>query len=133
MTALASYLLASGQAMESRNQGFEWMQRAAGTTHREGKFLFAALLVSWPDATRRDPVRALALIDEVGDAFDYDPLTSEVRAAVFAAQGDFKKAERAQAKAVGIATRLGWDTTTQRNRLQAYEQGRVLDQELVSF
>jgi hypothetical protein len=133
MTSLASYLLGPGQSVEARNHGFEWMQRASGTGHREGKFLFAALLVSWPDATRRDPARALALIGEVGDAFDYDPLTSEVRAAAFAAQGDFKKAQRAQSKAVAIAARLGWKTGAHLERLQAYERGRLLDQELVSF
>jgi TPR repeat protein len=133
MTALASYLLGPGQGAGSRDQAFEWLQRASGTTHREGKFLFAALLVSWPDAARRDPARALALIDEVGDAFDYDPLTYEIRAAAFAAQGDFKKAQRAQSKAVSMAGGLDWDTATQRLRLQAYEQGRVLDQELVNF
>ena len=73
MTVLASYLLAAGRSTESHAQGFEWLQRATATSHREGKFLFAALLVSWPDDTRRDPKRALALIDEVGEAFDYDP------------------------------------------------------------
>ena len=133
MTALASYLLASGQTTESRSQGFEWLQRASATSHREGKFLFAALLVSWPDAARRDPARALALIDEVGNAFDYDPLTAEIRAAAFAAQGDFKKAQRAQSKAVSIAENLEWNTASQRERLKAYEQGRLLEQELVSF
>jgi TPR repeat protein len=133
MTVLAGYLLAAGQSPESRNQGFEWLQRAATTTHREGKFLFAALLVSWPDTTRRDPARALALIDEVGDAFDYDPLISEIRAAAFAAQGDFKKAARAQSKAVGIASRLDWDVAAHRARLQAYESGRMPELDLVRF
>jgi TonB family protein len=133
MTALASYLLGSGQATESRNQGFEWMQRASRTSHREGKFLFAALLVSWPDAARRDPARALALVDEVKDAFDYDPLISEIRAAAFAAQGDFKKAQRAQSRAAGIAAGLNWNTGAHLDRLRAYEQGRLLEQELVSF
>ena len=133
MAALASYLLAPDQTAESRNQGFEWMQRASGTSHREGKFLFAALLVSWPDAARRDPARALALINEVGNAFDYDPLTSEIRAAAFAAQGDFKKAQRAQSKAADMAAGLNWNTGAHLDRLRAYEQGRMLERELVSF
>ena len=78
-------------------------------------------------------MRALALLDEVGSSFDYDPLLSETRAAAYAAQGDFKKAQRAQAKALGIAEKLGWDATSQRARLLAYEQGREAETELVTF
>ena len=89
--------------------------------------------MSWPDAAKRDAARALTLIEEVGDAFDYDPLSYEIRAAAFAAQGDFKSAERAQTKAVGMAGRLNWDTAAFRARLLAYQQGRMPELELVSF
>jgi ParB-like chromosome segregation protein Spo0J len=133
MAALASHLLRADQHPDSRNRGFELMERSAGTTHREGKFLFASLLVSWPESTRRDPARALALLKEVGDAFDYDPLLFEIRAAALAAQGDFQEAKRAQRRAVTTAESLGWDTESYRTRLQAYEQGRQLEQELIRF
>jgi TPR repeat protein len=133
MAALASHLLRADQHPDSRNRGFVLMERSAGTTHREGKFLFASLLVSWPESTRRDPARALALLKEVGDAFDYDPLLFEIRAAALAAQGDFQEAKRAQRRAVTTAESLGWDTESYRTRLQAYEQGRQLEQELIRF
>jgi hypothetical protein len=133
MTALASHLLAVGQDAEARDQGFDWMRRAADTRHREGKYLFATLLVSWPDASRRDPARALALLDQIGDSFDYDPLSFEIRAAALAATGDFPAAIRAQTKALSLARKLHWDTRIPEARLQAYEQGRLVEQELVSF
>lgn len=133
MTVLASHLLAPGNPPELRDQGFEWLKRASATSYRESKFLFAALLVSWHDASRRDPARALALVDEVSDSYDYDPLLSDIRAAAYGAQGDYKKAERAQSKALAIAKRLEWDTTAHRARLQAYEQGRMPELDLVRF
>jgi len=133
MTALASYLLGPGQDSASREQGFEWLQRAAATSHREGKYLFAALLASWPDPARRDPARALALADEVGKAFDYDPLYYEIRAAALAGDGNFAEAKRAQSRALNMARKLGWDTELHQARLQAYESGKLLDKELVSF
>lgn len=133
MTVLANYLLADGSSQESRDQGFDWLQRSTATTYREGKFLFAALLVSWPDTQRRDPARALALISEVGESFDYDPLSFDIRAAAYAAQGDYKKAATAQAKALRIAKRLEWDTAAHEMRLQAYEQGRMPELVLVRF
>ncbi len=133
MTALASYLLRVGQPGDVRDRGFEWMQRAAGTGHREGKYLFAALLASWPDAARRDPARVLTLMGEVGRYFDYDPLSFEIRAAALAAQGDFKAARRAQSRAHTMARELDWDTSLHRARLDAYKQDRVLPGELIEF
>jgi hypothetical protein len=89
--------------------------------------------VSWPDATRRDPARALALLDEVGRSFDYDPAIPEIRARARALQGDFSGAVREQARAIKVAKRLKWDTAPQESRLSSYEKAQVPDDELIQF
>lgn len=132
-TALASYLLALENDAETRARGYDWMRKSAESTHREGKFLFAALLASWPDETRRDPVRALALLDEVSKFFDNDPLSGEIRARALAARGDFAGARKAQKRAIDIAKHLGWNISREQARLQAYEQGKILEGELIEF
>jgi TPR repeat protein len=132
-TALASHLLRNRSDPASRDMAFDWLRRAAESRHQEGKFLFAALLVSWPDATRRDPARALALLDEVGRSFDYDPAIPEIRARARALQGDFSGAVREQARAIKVAKRLKWDTAPQESRLSSYEKAQVPDDELIQF
>ena len=130
---LASYLLRADADAATRSQGFDWMQRAAGTRNYEAKFLFASLLVSWPDASRRDPGRALELLKDAKISFDYDPAYFEIRAAALAAQGDFKAAKSAQENAVRRARNLKWETTRQQARLDAYSRGQPGEGELIPF
>jgi TPR repeat protein len=132
-TALATYLLRPAHDAAMREKGFTWMQRAAEARHFEGRLFFAALLASWPDASKRDPVRALALLDELGKEFEYDPLSFEIRAAALAAQGKFKEAIAAQKRAVSKARARDWEVGKQQLRLDAYQQGRLPDEELVRF
>jgi TonB family protein len=132
-TVLASYLLRADADTATRTQGFEWLQRAASTKHYEAKFLFASLLVSWPDAARRDPGRALELLEEASISFDYDPAFYEIRAAALAAQGDFKAAKSVQQIAVSRARKLKWDTARQQARLEAYSKGQPGEGELIPF
>lgn len=137
MSALGTHLLTydpdASKDLSVREQAFEWLRRSAETSHQEGKYLFAALLASWPEASKRDPARALKLMNEIGESFDYDPLSFEIRAAAHAAQSDFKAAIRAQTRAVTMATKLGWNVDTMRARLADYEAGRRSESELVSF
>ena len=132
-TVLARQLLRAGADAASRDQAFEWLQRAASSSHREAKFRFASLLSVWPDKARRDPVKALTLLAEVKDTFDYDPAFHEVRAAAFAAQGDFKAAMNAQQRAIHLAHKLDWDTRREKARLAGYEKGELAGEELISF
>jgi TonB family protein len=132
-SVLGSHLLRASADAASRDQGFAWLQRAASSSHREAKFLFSSLLVSWPDASRRDPAKALALLAEIRDTFEYDPAFHEIRAAALAAHGDFKAAVGAQKRAVGAARNLKWDTAREKVRLEAYEKGQLADGELISF
>jgi TPR repeat protein len=132
-TSLAVYLLRSVQDAPTRDRGFTWMQRAAESGHFEGRLFYAALLASWPDASRRDPVRALSLLNKLDGEFDYDPLSFEIRAAALAAQGQYENAIAQQKRAVVKAKNTGWDGRIQRGRLELYEQGRFLEQELIRF
>jgi TPR repeat protein len=131
--ALAIYLLRSEHDAPTRLRGFTWMERAAASGHFEGRLFHAALLASWPDASRRDPLRALSVLDELGKEFDYDPLSFEIRAAALAAQGQYENAIVQQKRALAEAKRKGWNGTIQQRRLDLYEQGRFLEQELIRF
>jgi TPR repeat protein len=131
--ALAAHLLRPGADQASRDQGFEWMRRSAESRHREGKFLFSSLLVSWPDAMRRDPARALALLGEIENSFDYDPASFEIRAMALAEQGDFKAAQREQSQAIRVAKKLKWDTSKQQARLASYEKAQLPEGMLIEF
>jgi TPR repeat protein len=131
MAALGSHLLAQDAA--KREEGFEWLRRSAETNHREGKYLYAAVLASWPDVTKRDPARALEIMKEIGESFDYDPLSFEIRAASHAAMGNFTQARRYQVRALEIARRLQWNTDSQQARLAAYESKTLPTLELVDF
>jgi TPR repeat protein len=117
--ALAGYLLRTGHDPATREKGFTWMQRAAEHGHFEGRLFFAALLASWPDASKRE--------------FEYDPLSFEIHAAALAAQGNFTEAARKQKRAISKARANGWHTTLEQQRLDGYEQGRLPDRELVTF
>jgi uncharacterized protein len=132
-TALASYLLRPTHDTATRDRGFTWMQRAAESGHFEGRLFFAALLASWPDSSRRDPARALSLLDELEKEFEYDPLSFEIRAAALAAQGKFEEATAAQKRAFSKARRAGWDGKSQQARIEMYELGQLPNQELVRF
>jgi TonB family protein len=131
-TALAVHLLAAEDAA-TRARGFTWMQRAAESGHFEGRLFFAALLASWPEVERRDPGRALAVLDELGREFDYDPLSFEIRAAALAGQGNFEDAIHVQSRAVNLARRYDWDASALQARLDAYREKRMAGGELVSF
>ena len=118
-TMLASYLLARERDPASREQGLAWLERAARHNHREGKFLFAALLATWPEPARRDPARALKLLDQVGDVFDYDPTRSKSalpRTRHWENSKTHRDRRRARSKP---RKRLDWDTAAQESRLAA--------------
>jgi TonB family protein len=118
-TLLANYLLrkdpehASGKAQDL-------LEKAAASGHRDGKFYLAGVLATGPDAARRDPRRALDLLEQVRGELDFDPAFFEVRAAAHAMLGDFTEAQNDQKKALLKATNFGWDTKDQKARLENY-------------
>jgi TPR repeat protein len=131
--ALGEYLLRREHDPATRNRGFDWMKRAAEVGNLEARLYYASLLVSWPDATKRDAGLALKLMRELGEAFDYNPAAPEIRAAAHAALGEFPAALKQQKKAVSRAKQLKWDPGAQQERLKAYEKGQSADGELIGF
>jgi hypothetical protein len=132
-TMLARYLLGSQRDAASHAKGLAWLERAAQANHLEGKFLLAAALASWPEPARRDPARALKLLEQVSDLFEYDPTSIEIRAAAQAALEEYDAAQHLQARAIKAAKGLAWDTAAMESRLALYQQKQQFSGALIEF
>jgi tetratricopeptide (TPR) repeat protein len=129
---LANYLLEKADDPGSRARAFELLNQAAGTDNLEAKYRLAALLASDPDASRRDPARALELLEKVMSGKEIDPTTLEVRAAARAMIGDFKAALADEEHAIRLATRYGWDLAPLEARHALYEKGAAWTGDLLA-
>lgn len=121
--ALANYHLARDPAATTDPVVFAWLEDAAKAGHRDATLALAALLAASPDATRRDPSRALTLLSgDLAPSFELDPVTFEIRAAAQAALGKFPLAQSGQKQGIREAARLGWDTAPLESKLASYEK-----------
>ena len=118
--ALANYLLRGDPGPEEVAKATKWLERAVANNHRDAKIYLAALLATGPDPARRDPQRSLTMLHDVMHSRDVDPTEFEIRAAAYAALGNFKEAQLDQSKALKMAQKLGWDVAPQQQRLNAY-------------
>jgi uncharacterized protein len=130
--ALANYRLRTDPSAPSDATVFAWLEDAAKAGHRDGTLYLAALLAAGPDAARRDPQRALTLVDLGKWDFDSDPTALEVRAAAYGQSAKFENAESTQQRAIGAAQRFKWDVSAMRARLDRYRSraawtGNLLD------
>jgi TPR repeat protein len=121
--ALASYRLRTDAAATSDVTVFAWLEDAAKAGHRDGTLYLAALLATSPDAARRDPARALTLVEQKKWDFDSDPTALEVMAAANAQNGKSAAALSLQKRAIRAAQRFKWDVAPLRQRLASYEVG----------
>jgi TonB family protein len=121
-TSLASYLLRKNSAGSGKAQ--DLLEKAAASGHRDGRFYLAGLLATGPDAARRDPRRALGLLEQVQGELDFDPTFFEVRAAAHAQLGDYSRAQNDQKKALQRARKQGWDAKDQQSRLASYSASK---------
>lgn len=110
-----------------------WLDRPASNATRDGRFYLAALLAAGADASRRDPARALKLLEENAFEFESDPTTFEIRAAAGAQLGKFDDALREQKHAIAAAKKLGWDLKPLNQRLSDYEKGTAWTGNLIPF
>lgn len=117
--ALANYLLRT-RTTERFGDAQDLLEKAAAAGHKDGKFYLAAMLAAGSDASRRDPKRALDLLDQVKGDLDLDPTFFEVRAAAKAMLGEFAVAQNDQKIALQKARKLGWDLKVQQARLADY-------------
>lgn len=123
--ALANYRLRTDANATSDLAVFAWLEDAAKADHRDGTLYLAALLAASPDATRRDPARALTLVGAKKWDFDSDPTAIEVMAAANAQSEKFAEAVTLQKRAIRAAQRFKWDVTPLQQRLATYEAGKA--------
>jgi TonB family protein len=121
--ALALHLLRTN-AREDFGKAQDLLEKAAASGHPEGKFRLAALLAAGPDASRRDPKRALELLAQVKEEVDSDPTFFEIRAAAKAMMGEYAEAQLDQKQALQKARKLGWDLTDSQARLASYADSK---------
>jgi TPR repeat protein len=121
--ALANYRLRKDPAATSDATVFAWLEDAAKAGHRDATLYLAALLAASPDASRRDPARALALVDLKHWDFDADPAAFEVIAAAYAQSAKFSDAVDAQQRAIRTAQKYRWNTAALDKRLETFQAG----------
>jgi hypothetical protein len=129
---LANYLLRNSPDAANRARAFELLERAAAAESRDGQYRLAALLASDADETRRNPRRALELLERVMVDKGYDPTAWEIRAAANAMLGEFKAAQDDQNKAMRMAAKFGWDLAPQEARLDKYANNTAWTGDLLS-
>ncbi|HUQ11120.1 MAG TPA: TonB family protein [Steroidobacteraceae bacterium] len=130
---LANYILRGTPGEAEVAKALTWLERAARADNHYGKFYLAALLAAGPDATRREPKRALAVLKDVMRDVDDDPTSFEIRAAALAMLGDFEGAQKDQRRALKMARDLGWETASQETRLSSYVAGKPWTGDLFAF
>jgi TPR repeat protein len=130
---LANYYLQKSPDAAALASAVDWFGKAVAGGSRNAQFYFAALLATGPDATLRDPARALDLIEKAKPDFGMNPIWFEIRAAAYAGTGDFQKAQEDQTAAVSKAKRLGWNTAPQSARLAEYKAGKSWSGDLFAF
>jgi TPR repeat protein len=121
--ALANYRLRKDPAATSDATVFAWLEDAAKAGHRDATLYLAALLAASPDASRRDPARALALVDLKHWDFEADPAAFEVIAAAYAQSAKFSDAVDAQQRAIRTAQKYRWNTAALDKRLETFQAG----------
>jgi hypothetical protein len=121
--ALADYQLVTHPEAVSDAAVFAWLEDAAVAKHRDATLYLGALLAASPDATRRNPARALELVDLTKRDFDSDPTALEVVAAAHAQLKQFEDAQSLQKRAIRTAMQLKWDVAPLQARLAKYQSG----------
>ncbi|MHB1540243.1 MAG: hypothetical protein ACYCYH_02915, partial [Steroidobacteraceae bacterium] len=100
------------------------LQAAVARHDKTGAMYLSALLAAAPEVKFRDPARALALERMAFRGLGVDPTGYEIRAAAYAAEGRFKRAVRAERRAMAHARALGWSLAPLQARLRRYRAGK---------
>jgi len=137
---LATRLLRGTPSAGDVTQAKGWLERVVGQREDDGipnssqdaRLLLAAILAATPQASLRDPARALDLLKEVHDV-DVDPTPFEVAAAAQAAEANFSDAARSEQAAISRAGQLGWDLAPLQQRLSLYQSGKPWYGSLLQF
>jgi TPR repeat protein len=130
---LANYLVTSRTDEASRAHASSLLEAAVKSNYHAAKYPLAALLAAAPEVSKRDPRRALQLIEDVMPLVKRDPVPHEVRAAALAWIGDFDEAVKHQKTALSRARRLGWDVSQLEARLAAYQAKKTWTGNLIAW
>ena len=130
---LASYLLRRSGDASDRPRAYELLDRSAASGCRAGKYRLASLLAADADESRRNPRRALELLEELMGEKQNDPTAWEIRAAADAMLGDFKAAQEDQKRANRLAASYGWDLAPQKARLANYQNNTTWTGDLLAL
>lgn len=122
--ALAMRLLRGVPTAAQWAQARRRLQAAVARHDKTGAMYLSALLAAAPEAKFRDPARALALERMAFRGLGVDPTGYEIRAAAYAAEGRFKRAVRAERRAMAHARALGWSLAPLQARLRRYRAGK---------
>ncbi len=122
--ALAMRLLRGVPTAAQWAQARRRLQAAVARHDKAGAMYLSALLAAAPEAQIRDPARALALERVAFRDVGVDPTGYEIRAAAYAAEGRFKRAVRAERRAMAHARALGWSLAPLQARLRRYRAGK---------
>ena len=131
-TLLANNLLRKNRG-DPAGKAQDLLDKAAASGHRDGKFHLAGLLATGSDAARRDPRRALELLEQLKVELDFDPAFFEVRAAAHAMLGDFAEAREDQTMALRKAKKLGWNTQELQARQASYAASKTWTGDLFAY
>ena len=131
--SLAEFLLRGKPSSDAVAGALVWLERAAKSGSASAKLLLAAMLAANPAAELRNPGRALSLTDALERDYKDDPSLWEIRAAASASRGDFRAASKAEAKAIGEATKLGWDLAHLEQRQALYNADKGWSGNLLDF
>jgi TonB family protein len=119
--ALANYIVTTRTDVAAQAEAGALLERAVKFGYVGAGYPLAALLATSPDASLRDPKRALELIGNYMPVVSFDPVPHEIRAAAYAWSNDFDAAVRFEKAALARANKLGWDTTAIDARLASYQ------------
>lgn len=131
--SLAEYLLRDKQNGDAIAGAMVWLERAVKTGSAPAKLLLSATLAASPSAETRNPVRALALSNDLSHEYKEDPSFWEIRAAAEASRGDYRAAAKEEAKAIAEAGDLGWDLARLQQRQAAYTARKNWTGNLLDF
>jgi TPR repeat protein len=127
--ALARALLSD--ARENLPRARELLEKAVEEGSKDARYFLADLLVGDPEPARRDPRRALELLD-----YDYrpeDPGVVEIRGAAYSQLGQFKMAVNSAKTALAMGRSLEWDVAPLAERLALYQKKQAWSGLLLSY
>ncbi len=131
--ALALHALHDAPDAANAAAARRWLAQAVAQGNAAAESYLSALLAASPQAAERDPARALRLEKKAYRHVAIDPSGDEIRAAAYAAEGQFAQAVKDEREAIGKARKLGWSLAPLRQRLTGYKSGQPWYGDLLNY